>query len=144
MLTNKIELNKKKKRVVNQPQYSLNLAHLRGKPYDMGIYGCQSGDHEVSDLSRYFLSRPQVSSFSNVFVISSVRMNSCEGVRNLFPIVKYDRTWSANALSITKVRLKFWKRWEQLFICVTCLHIWAIFFWRSPATIFKCRIKLKR
>ena len=97
-------------RVVNQPQYSLNLAHLRGKPYDMGVYGCQSGDHEVSDLSRYFLSRPQESSFSNVFVISSVGMNSSEGVRNLFPIVKYGRTWSANVLSITKVRLKFWKR----------------------------------
>ena len=79
-------------RVVNQPQYSLNLAHLRGKPYDMGVYGCQSGDHEVSDLSRYFLSRPQESSFSNVFVISSVGMNSSEGVRNLFPIVKYGRT----------------------------------------------------
>ena len=41
-------------RVVNQPQYSLNLAHLRGKPYDMGVYGCQSGNHEVNNLSRCF------------------------------------------------------------------------------------------
>ena len=56
------------------------------------------------------LSRPQESSFSNVFVISSVGMNSSEGVRNLFPIVKYGRAWSANALSIAKVRFKFWKR----------------------------------
>ena len=41
-------------RVVNQPQYSLNLAHSRGKPYDMGVYGCQSGNHEVNNLSRCF------------------------------------------------------------------------------------------
>ena len=112
-------------RVVNQPQYSLNLAHLRGKPYDMGVYGCQSGDHEVNNLSRCFFVTSARIIFSNAFVISSAGMNSSEGVRNLFPIVKYDRTWSVNALSITKVRLKFWKRWEQLFICVTCLLILA-------------------
>ena len=97
-------------RVVNQPQYSLNLAHSRGKPYDMGVYGCQSGDHEVNNLSRCFFVTSARINFSNAFVISSAGMNSSEGVRNLFPIVKYGRTWSANALSITKVRFKFWKR----------------------------------
>ena len=51
-------------RVVNQPQYSLNLAHLRSKPYDMGVYGCQSENHEVCDLSRrYFVTSARIKLF---------------------------------------------------------------------------------